>query len=68
MLAERRHINVVQVGAVLRHDMAEMSCRAQISHCRRGAIALPFERRCETVEVRPAWPAPQTPQHLVAEK
>lgn len=52
MLAERRHINVVQVGAVLRHNMAEMSCRAQISHCGRGAIALPFERRCETVALR----------------
>jgi hypothetical protein len=64
MLAERRQIDVVQVGAVLRRDMAEMSCRAQIAHCRRRAIALLFERRCETVEVRPAWPAPQMSQHL----
>src|SRR5215475_1325637 len=64
MFAERHQINVVQAGAVLSHDMAEMSCRAQISHCRCGAIALPFERRCKTVEVRPAWPAPQMSQHL----
>ena len=64
VLAERRQINVARHCALLGHDMAEVSCRPQISHCRRGAIALPFERRCETVEVWPAWPAPQMPQHL----
>ena len=37
--------------AMLGHDMADMSCRSQIAHCRRGAIALPFERCCEAVEV-----------------
>ena len=64
VLAERRQIDVGQACAMLGHDMADMSCRPQIAHCRRGAIALPFERCCEAVEVRPAWPAPQMPQHL----
>src|SRR6516225_9956543 len=63
VLAERRQIDVVRTCALLGHDMADMSGRPQISDCRGGAIALPFERRGETVEVRSAWPAPQMSQH-----
>ena len=45
-------------------DMAEVCCRPQISHGCVGAIALPLKRRCETVKVWSAWPAPQVNQQL----
>jgi hypothetical protein len=57
MLAERWQIDVGLACAMLGHDMADMSCRPQIAHCSGRAIALPFERCCEAVEVRSARPA-----------
>jgi hypothetical protein len=68
VLGERRQIDVARPCAMLGHDMADMSGRPQISHCRRGTIALPFKRRCEAVEVRSAWPVPQMPQYLRCRK
>ena len=64
VLAEHRQINVAQACALIGHDMAKMRSRPQISHGRARAVALPFERCREIVEIRSARPAPQMSQHL----
>src|SRR3954454_24364301 len=43
VLIERREVNVRQAGALLGHDMANVSRRPQVAHCCLGAIALPFQ-------------------------
>ena len=64
VLAECRQIDVAQAPTALDHDVADMGCSPQIAHDRGWPVALPFEYCCEAVEVRPAWSAPQMPQHL----
>src|SRR5262249_57504551 len=64
VIAERRQIDVAQTGAALDHDVADMGCGPQVAHGRGWPVALPFECCCEAVKVRPAWSAPQMPQHL----
>lgn len=68
VLAERGEINVRQACALLDHDMAEVSRSSQIAHRCLGAIALLFQRQCKPVEVRPARPSAQIPQHLRCRK
>jgi len=50
--------------AALGHDVPKMSCRSQIPDSRGRAVTMPFERRCEVVEVWAAWSAAQMSQHL----
>jgi len=64
VLAEHHQINVARQFPLPSHDMAEVRCRAQISHGYVGAIALPLERGRETVKIWSAWPAPQMSQQL----
>jgi hypothetical protein len=64
VLAERRQINVARHCIFPSQYMAKVRRRPQISHGSGDAIALTLERRCETVKVWSAWPAPQMPQHL----
>ena len=64
VLAEHRQINVARHRPLASHDVAEVRCCPQISHCRIGAVALPLERGCETIKVWSARPAPQVTQHL----
>ena len=64
MLAERLKIDLARQYASRRQDMAEMRRRPQVSNRRVGTVALAFERRCEAVEIRPAWPAAQMFPHL----
>ena len=64
VLAERRQINLARHCPLPSHDMPKTRRRPQISNCRAGAIPLPLERDCETVEVWSARPAPQMRPHL----
>ena len=64
VLAERGQINLARHCPLPSHDMPKMRRRPQISNRRAGAIPLPLERDCETVEVWSARPAPQMRPHL----
>lgn len=67
IFAERLQIDVA-AHATLGHDMADMSRRPQIAHGRRAVVVLPFECRCEAVEVWSAWPLRRCPSNFDAEK
>jgi len=58
VLAERRQINLAWHCPLPSHDMTKVRCRPQISDRRVGAIPLPPEGGCETINVWPARPAP----------